>query len=338
MLLCAASDSEAVREPSETLVVEDELSGVRLLDYLERRWPDADRSALRGLVRDGCVSVNGGDAHGGSKLRAGDVVMVVTSEGEPRRHRGDRGEPTASDLPVLAEADFALVVDKPAGLPCVPDRYGRTKGVHGLLAELRPDDDLRIAHRTDRFTSGCLVIAKGVEGARWLDLCFREGSVSKEYLAVVEGVMHQDQVEVKRALGPDSRRLGKVVVVSRDHKGAREAVTLVEVVERFRRHTLVRAIPKTGRGHQIRVHLASLHHPIVADVDYGASGPLLLSQLKSGYKTRRGVTEPPLLARMFLHASRVAVPAPDGVESLRAEAGLPADLDLALTKLRRFAR
>jgi RluA family pseudouridine synthase len=207
-----------------------------------------------------------------------------------------------------------------------------------MLPELRPDDDLRIAHRIDRWTSGCLVLAKGLEGARWLDRCFRGRTVDKEYLALVEGVLRRDAFAIRRALGPDRRRPGKVTVVADGEKRSREAHTDVEVVERFGSHTLVRARPRTGRGHQIRAHLRSIGHPIVGDVDYGSKGPLLLSSVKRGYKARPGTVERPLLDRMFLHALRIAVPSPDGGEPVRAEAPLPAELQVVLDKLRRFAQ
>ncbi|MBI5851328.1 MAG: RluA family pseudouridine synthase [Planctomycetes bacterium] len=327
-----------MRAPTATLVVEDGLSGVRLADYLERAWPGADRKALRRLVRDGQATVNGVAATPGQKLRAGDVVLV-DADGTPdvSRRRVSETAFGVADLPVLAETDFALVVDKPAGLPCVPDRAGRTQGVHGLLAALRPDDDLRIAHRLDRFTSGCLVLAKGLHGARWIDEQLRARTVRKEYHALVEGVMNDDRVTVTRWLGPDPRRPGKVIVVKPDAKGAREAITGLEVVERFKAHTLVRCLPLTGRGHQIRVHLRAVGHPIAGDVDYGASGPVLLSSLKRGFKARKGLTEKPLLAHFFLHAASVEMPAPDGGAPLRAEAPLPKALATVLAKLRHFS-
>ncbi len=325
---------------SETLVVGDGLSGVRLTDFLERTWPNADRGFLRRLVRDGQATVNGADAHPGTRLRVGDVVLVALPDGaaKPPSHvRETTGDGfTSADLPILAESSFALVVDKPAGLPCVPDRSGRQPGVHGLLDALRPGGDLRIAHRLDRFTSGCLVLAKGLDGARWLDEQLRARTMQKEYLALVDGVMPDETRTVTRWIGPDPRRPGKAMVVPKDQRGARDALTEIEVVERFRSHTLVRARPRTGRGHQIRVHLASLHHPVVADADYGASGALLLSSIKGRYKARRGVEERPLLARMFLHAARVTVPSPDGTAPLVAESPLPADLEVVLRKLRHF--
>ncbi len=153
----------------------------------------------------------------------------------------------------------------------------------------------------------------------------------------MEGRVARSRFEVKKSLGPDSSRPGKVVVMREGAKRSRAARTEIEVEERFRRHTLVRVRPRTGRGHQIRVHLQSIGHPIVGDVAYGSSGPLLLSSFKPDYKQRRGVTETPVLARTFLHAERIAVPMPDGEASLCACAPLPDDLARALRQLRRFA-
>lgn len=338
--LCSAARS-TVRAPQQTLVVEDGLAGVRLAEYLEHVWPHADRKELRRLVRDGLATVNGADAVPNQRLRVGDLVLVAI-EGPPAPRRGaDAGQARersfcAEDLQLLAEDESCLIVDKPAGLPCVPDRFGRTAGVHGLLTALRPDDDLRIAHRLDRFTSGCLALAKGLEGARWLDEQLRARTVQKTYLALVDGVLRRDAGTIEKALGPDPRRPGKVMVVQKDARGAREALTEYRVLERFRAHTLVECRPRTGRGHQLRVHLAHLGHPIVADEDYGASGPLRLSDLKHGYKARKGQRERALLDRMFLHAAAIEIPTRSG-GILRAESPLPSDLALALEKLRRFA-
>ena len=98
----------------------------------------------------------------------------------------------------------------------------------------------------------------------------------------------------------------------------------------------MRLIPTTGRGHQIRVHMMSTGHPIVADGAYGAKPTLALSDFKRPYKHRRGALETPLLTRTFLHASRLDVPAEEGVSEVCAQSGLPDDLQIALTKLRRF--
>lgn len=239
---------------------------------------------------------------------------------------------------MLARFDDLLVLDKPAGVYTVPDRSGRDPGVHGWLAERFPGEDLRLVHRLDLQTSGCLLVARGLEAARWFDLEFREGRVEKRYTALVEGVVHRDRFECRGALGPDRRRPGRVRVVPETDKQARPAHTVVEVLERFRAHTLLNVWPRTGRSHQIRAHLREAGHPIVADRDYG-SRPLQLSRIKRGYKARRGVPEKPLLARMFLHAAAVRLRLPGAGEGewVSVEAPLPRDLEVVVAKLRRFA-
>lgn len=315
------------------LVVERDRSGVRLHDLLAGAWPDAHRGDIRQLVASGEVSVNGDACVSDRKLRLGDVVMV---QNPPSSRRGGASRrPAVDDLTVLAESATALVVAKPAGTPSVPSRHGDERGVHGRLQDLRPADDLRIVHRLDRDTSGCLVLAKGLEAARHLDLQLRERLVHKTYVALVGGVPHQDAFAVDAWLGPDRRRPGMVVASDREKKGFREAHTDVCVERRFRRHALLTLHPKTGRGHQLRVHLQSIGHPIVADEDYGGER-LLLSRLKPDYKQRKGVAERPLLQRMFLHAKGVRFRDLDGVE-LDVEAPLPDDLTVALRHVEKHA-
>lgn len=327
--------------PSQTIAVDvdPDLHGIRLEDLLRRRFPEAAPAALRDLLRAEAVQVNFQvPPRPDTKLRGGDhVTVAVPAGGLPASSRrgGPRDEP--DQLVVLGETSFCIAIDKPSGLPSIPDRGGQQLGVHGLLRQIRPEDDLRIAHRLDRETSGCLVLARGLEGARWLDRCFREGRVAKEYTALVEGRIPRERIEIRRALGPDPRRPGYVTVVEEGTKKSRSASTDLEVVERFRGYTLVALRPHTGRGHQLRAHLRSIGHPIVGDVRYGASGPLLLSKIKRGYKTRPGVVETPLLRRFFLHAMRIEVPQPETESPFVVNAPLPQDLSRALDKLRRFA-
>lgn len=307
-------------------MVERELAGVRLLDLLARQWPDARRADLHQLLGAGEVSVNGVDCVSDRRLRLGDVVLLGSAPA-PRR-AAPVGEGGAASLEVLAETATALVVHKPAGVPTVPDRSGKDPGVHGQLVTLRPGDDLRIVHRLDRDTSGCLVLAKGLEAARHFDDRFRGGAVEKRYVALVEGAVAEDERLIDAWLGPDRRRPGRVVASDRERKGFRAARTRLAVRQRFARYTLVALRPETGRGHQLRVHLASIGHPIVCDSDYGGEA-LLLSRLKPDYKKRTGVDERPLLTRMFLHAERIAFEDVDG-QRVAVEAPLPEDLALAL--------
>lgn len=315
--------------PSErVLVVDEELAGIALADFLERQLHDRHRLDLRRLVAAGSVRVNGVECLHSKRLRAGDVVQLAVAASQRRRT-------AARELPpVLYESPTCLVVDKPAGLPTVADRSGTDAGLHGVLPALRPDADLRIVHRLDRDTSGCLILGKGLAAARHFDVLFRGGGVEKTYVALVQGVPVRDSFEIDAWLGPDPRRPGKVVASAGARRGFRDAHTHVEVRQRFPAHALVGLRPATGRGHQLRVHLSSIGHPIVGDADYGGQ-PLLLSELKSGFKLRRGAAERPLLQRMFLHAERISFRDVDDTP-VAVEAPLPEDLATALQKLASF--
>lgn len=313
--------------------VPDELRGCLLQDYLERLWPGAQRRFLRRAVAEGGVRVNREPGQAHRRLRAGDLVEASVDDLEMPLH--ESAPESTPELQVLHEDSRVLVVDKPSGVHTVPDRAGKYQGVHGELQRLRPDDDLRIVHRLDVGTSGCLVLAKGLEVARSLSTAFKEGRVHKEYVALVDGVMSRERFEVKRALGPDRRRPGRVCVVQDGSKGSRTAHTIVAREEQFRRHALLRVQPQTGRSHQIRVHLSASGLPVVGDPDYGTARELMLSDIKVGFKLRRGVEERPLLSRMFLHAEVVDLPSAD--ERVRVRAPLPPELEMVLNKLRRFS-
>lgn len=320
-------------------MVESDLAGIRLLDLLARSHPEAHLGDLRQLVASGEVSVSGDTCLHDRKLRLGDVVMLGRLP--VGRKRGDRSRKQslgASGLAeaVLVETESALVVAKPPFVPSVPDRSGKEPGVHGMLRELRPDQDLRIVHRLDRNTSGCLVLAKGLAAARHFDQEFRERRVRKTYVALVTGVPTVDVQDVDLLIGPDPRRPGRVITRTTKRNGFREAHTTVVVRRRFHRHALLELRPTTGRGHQLRVHLQSIGHAIVCDEEYGGER-LLLSRLKADYKKRTGVDERALLQRMFLHAERVAFVDVDGAEVV-AEAPLPEDLAVALRHVEKHSK
>jgi RluA family pseudouridine synthase len=308
------------------------MAGIHLLDFLAVSYPSVDRAALRSLVARGLVFVNGMDCGVQTRLSSFAYVEVRADEKEFVPHR--RTEDGTAPLRVLRETESALVIEKPADETVVPDRTGEDAGIHGRLPELRPDADLRVVHRLDRDTSGCLVLAKGVEAARHFDVQFRERKVHKVYVALVHGALLRDELTVDAFLGPDPRRPGKMLSSPHAREGFRDARTNVFVEQAFARHTLVRLEPETGRTHQLRVHMQSIGHSIVGDQDYG-SAPLLLSQLKRGYKLRPGLQERPLLERMFLHARRVSFTDLDGAE-IEVEAPLPDDLQRALDKVANF--
>jgi 23S rRNA pseudouridine955/2504/2580 synthase len=313
-----------------------EVRGTYLADMLQAHQPAVDAKRLRNLIADGLVRVNGQPCLNNRRLRAGDVVQVPTS------HDGTRGpaptppRPAAPpELPAVRyESAAVLVVSKPPGLTCVPDRSGLERGLHGLLQRLRPGEDLRIVHRLDRDTSGCLLLAKGIDAARHFDTEFRGHQVQKTYHALVHGVPAASAFAIDAWLGPDPKRPGKVVAGDRERSGFRSAHTDVARERAFGGHALLALRPTTGRSHQLRVHLASVGHPIVGDADYGGEA-LLLSALKSGYKLRPGVRERPLLGRMFLHAATLSFTDLDGTR-VTVDDPMPPDLALVLAKLERF--
>jgi 23S rRNA pseudouridine955/2504/2580 synthase len=316
--------------PRHVLVVEPPLAGVQLVDFLAGALPGRAPVRLRQAIGAGEVSVNGEVVLANRRLRAGDVVLLAAEL------------PTAAavasparQLPAVHfESASALVIEKPPGLTTVPDRSGRDTGVHGLLEALRPGQDLRIVHRLDRDTSGCLVLAKGIEAARHFDVQFRDGLVQKTYGALVHGVPARATLTIDAWLGPDRRRPGKVVAAAAEQPGFRDAHTDVVRIESFARHALLALQPRTGRSHQLRVHLQSIGHPIVGDSDYGGE-PLLLSAIKPGYKLRKGVPERPLCPRLFLHAQQICFHDLDGT-AVQVDSPLPADLAVALRQLQSF--
>lgn len=308
----------------QILVVETPLAGVRLAEFLEQRC-GAGRLAARQLVAGGSVRVNGVVCVNSQRLRGGDVVQV------PAVAPATKPSPVTRLPDVRFESPTVLVVDKPPHLPTVPERHGDGASVHGMLASLRPAADLRIVHRLDRDTSGCLLLGKGLVAARHFDAQFRAGAVAKTYVALVHGAPTADEFVIDAWLGPDRRRPGKVVAAAGPAKGLRAARTDVVVRQRFARHALLELRPATGRTHQLRAHLAFVGHPIVGDRDYGGS-MLLLSDLKTGYKVRPGRAERPLLDRMFLHAVAVEFVDVDG-SHVAVDAALGEDLGHALEKL-----
>ncbi len=233
---------------------------------------------------------------------------------------------------VLHEDDEILVLSKPAGLLVIPDRYDRS--IPNFQDLLTADGgSIWVVHRLDRDTSGVIVFARTAEAHAHLNAQFEGREVRKRYLALCRGGGEVDGGTIDLPLSHHPRVDGRMVV---DRKGGRECVTEYKVVERFTGFVLVEAMPKTGRTHQIRVHLAETGLPIVADPMYGDREPFRLSNIKRGY--REGAEpEKPLLARTALHAAGLEFTHPRTGSPVSFEAGLPKDLRSALQSLRKYA-
>lgn len=316
------------------LSVEPGQAGLELDEFLCRAFPRVPKRHLRGLVRAGDVLVDGVPGRASQRLGEDQVVSIDLRESE----LPERRLPQAPEVPVLFEDEHCLAIDKPAALAVEPDRWdaGRASLVGSLDALAAARDEpfrARIVHRLDRDTSGVVVVAKTVEAERALRAAFDENRVEKRYLALVEGELDERETPllVDRPIGPDRRRSGRMIVTP-DGKPAR---TEVRVERRYRGYSLLECRPETGRTHQIRVHLAEIGFPLAVDPMYGRRSALYLSEIKSGYRPKKGRPEPALLARLSLHARGLRFPSVGGSadSTVTVESPLPRDLERALKQL-----
>lgn len=227
--------------------------------------------------------------------------------------------------------DAILVVNKPAGLLCLPDGYD--PGSAHLKSLLEPEyGPLWIVHRLDRDTSGVMVIARNAESHQRLNIQFEQRNVFKEYHAIVHGSPQWKEVSVRLPLVVDGDRRHRTVVNPRFGTSAH---TDLRVIQRFGRFTLLAAKPQTGRRHQIRAHLLAKGFPIVADNLYGGSAGLYLSEIKSNYHKRK-FEEKPLLGRVGLHAWSLIIEHPVSSQPLTFNAPYPDDIRIALKQLDKY--
>jgi 23S rRNA pseudouridine1911/1915/1917 synthase len=189
--------------------------------------------------------------------------------------------------------------------------------------------------RSDAAASGLVVMVPTVAAAVAFAKEVAAGRATITWAALVQGRVDRESELIDKPLGPDRRKPGMVRVYEEDKKRARPAQTQVDIVERFVRHTLVHAIPRTDRGHQLRAHLAATHHPVVGDEDYGGKATLKISAIKRDYKVKVGMRERPMLERLCLHATRVSIERPTG--PLVFDSPLPYEIEKALVRLRRYA-
>lgn len=302
-------------------VVDAGEAGTRLDIFLARRMPDWTRSQLGRQIHSGMVTVGAETVYkAGHEIEAGDRVTIRAARHELRA--------VAEDLPleVIHEDDDLLVVNKPAGMAVHVGAGVRSKTLvnallHHIGALSRAGGELRpgIVHRLDRMTSGLVVVAKNDFAHQNLSAQFKARTVHKTYLALVHGRLASDSGEIAKPVGRDPRHR---VRMRAGGLGPREARTRYRVTRRWRHFSLVEVEPLTGRTHQIRVHLASLGHPVVGDTLYGAPSRLTL-----------GGREEKTLTRNFLHAAAIEFEHPRAGRRLGFQAPLPAELKDFLDRL-----
>ena len=291
--------------------------GQRVDKYLAQEVPSLSRSRAQQLIAEGLATVNGAQVKPSHRLRQGDEIVARVPPVEEVKLA-----PQHIPLEIVYENEDLLVVDKPAGLVVHPG-HGHQNGTlaNALLARypnLPVDEHKRpgIVHRLDKDTSGLIIVAKNEDARGELQRQFKEGRVEKLYLALVQGKVEPSSGAVDAPIGRDSKHRKRMAVV---RSGGRDALTEYRVLEYLSDYTLLEIRPRTGRTHQVRVHLAFINHPIVGDAVYGYR------------KQRLG------LKRQFLHAQRLGFQLPSSGEQVELISELPHDLAEVLDSLRKPA-
>lgn len=300
----------------ETFEVTGAEQGTRLDRFLNAQRPDLSRSFLQTLIAQGNIRVNDSVRKPNYSIKSGDTVTLDIPPPSPAAVQAE-----AIPLEILYEDDALLVINKPAGMVVHPAAGHATGTLVNAVLGHAPDvvagnqERPGIVHRLDRDTSGVMLVAKNDVALHALAAQFAARNVHKTYLALVQGIVRVPRGKIDAPLGRDLRDRKKMTVVG-NVKGAssqaRQAITVFHVLAHSDKYTLLLVEPETGRTHQIRVHLAFLKHPVVADEMYGKKGNELG------------------LARQFLHAYRIRFLHPTTGQELTFTTPLPADLSSAL--------
>jgi len=331
-------DEEALPLPGVgrvvALQVQAKTAGMRLDQFLVLQFPDFSRSIVQKAIEGGGVTVNGAAAKSSYKARLGDQVRIQLPEPE-------RPEPAPEDIPldVLYEDEYLALVNKPFDMVVHPAK-GHWSGTlvnalahrFGALSTLNGDYRPGIVHRLDRDTSGAILVAKEERTHRELSLQFETRKVFKEYAAITQGQLDRDSDYIERRICHHPHDRVKMAVTD-DTAIGKEACTFYEVIERFRGYTFVRCQPRTGRTHQIRVHLACVGCPVLADKLYSGRDHFNLADLVPGLDP---AADEVLLPRQALHALRLRFLHPIKKEVVAVEAPLPPESHRTLAALRTY--
>jgi 23S rRNA pseudouridine1911/1915/1917 synthase len=285
--------------------------GVRLDKYASEQYLELSRSHIQKLIADGYITVNDRVARAGLKLSIGDRVKIVLPPPVVSSL-----SPEDMLLSIIYENEDLLVIDKPAGLIVHPaPGYPSHTLVNAILSHVPQlvdiGDSLRpgVVHRLDKDTSGVIIVAKNSLAQANLADQFKHHSVLKAYLVLVKGRLTPKSGIIEASIGRDPNNRKRMAVVTR----GRQARTEYRVLKYIRKYTLLEVRPKTGRTHQIRVHLAAVGYPVVGDTTYG---------VKSVH-----------LSRQFLHACRLGFRLPSDGEYVEFTSKLPPDLMYALKEI-----
>lgn len=328
----------------QQFTVPDDRAGERLDAYLAAHFRDRSRVALRNAIMAGLVQVGGKQAKPAYRLRGGEQVQIRLPDLPV-----DRPRPENIPLEILFEDEHLAVVNKPAGMVVHPAK-GHWSGtlVAGLqfhfdeLSEIGGAARPGIVHRLDRDTTGVLLVAKTDQAHLKLSQQFHDREVQKEYSAIVVGTSDRDADVIREPIGIHPYHRDKMAI-RREHESVRPAETFYEVATRWKGFSLLKVFPKTGRTHQIRVHLAHVGMPVLCDRLYGGRARITKAEL---WRIATGRTVPPpaenwgvagtdeiILGRQALHAYRLKIAHPITGEPMEFTAPWPDDFQRVVGEL-----
>lgn len=313
----------------EKIIVGAENIGKRIDKFLAEEFFLYSRGEISEKIKVGEVLLNGKTVKPSYKLAEGDKIEIENFSNEEKKLLPDQ----KIELEIIFENKEFLIINKPAGLQVHPGnsrqtstlasallvKYPEIVDVHdgGVDAYLRPG----IVHRLDKDTSGVMVIAKKLDTFKQLKKIFKDREIEKKYLAIVDGIVDNKNGIIEKPLARSAGFSKQLIARANTRTKIREAVTNYEVLRQYEKFALLEVVPKTGRMHQIRVHLASIGHPIVGDVVYGKNLQLKNSNLK--------------VKRQLLHAKKLAFDL-DG-NSYDFEAEIPKDFEYFLNGIKEIS-
>jgi len=326
------STGEAKPEPT-VVTIDETLTSERLDRYLTTRLPDVSRGGIQRLMREGCILVDGKPAKPTQHPTAGQTVEVTWPM--PKELEA---KPEDLPLDILFEDDDLVVVNKPAGMVVHP-AYANLTGtlVNALLAHCQSLSSVGggqrpgLVHRLDKDTSGLLVVAKDDVTHVALARQLSDRKIEREYRAIVWGHLRKKSDRIEAPLARHPKERVKMVI----HKDGKHAVTHYEVLEELPLTSYLKLNLETGRTHQIRVHLASIGHPVFSDATYGGRGKQLAGLNHD--KTRFATQLLKRFNRQMLHARTLAFIHPVSGELMRFETPIPQDMQQLLDLLRQYA-
>lgn len=313
--------------------VRKRLVGRRLDKYLHGRYPRISRTMLQKYIKQGHVTVNGLPSKASYEPAAGDIVQIVLPPPPP-------SDVIPQDIPldIIYEDEWVIAINKRAGMVCHPAWATQTGTVANAVAHYaqtlsRGEDAFRpgIVHRLDKNTTGVLLMAKTDEAHWRISLQFERRTVRKQYFAICEGKIALDSDVINKPLAPHPTTTQRMVLPTAfppRQAMFKEAITEYRVAKRYRGYTAVDLFPRTGRTHQLRVHMSSIGHPILGDAMYGAKW------VSERDLAGEGETEP-LIDHQALHARRLSIVHPIRETPLVLEAPLAPQIERIVDLLER---